>query len=319
MKIVALDGHTLNPGDNPWTLVEALGEFVVYDKTPDESVVERAAGAEVVLTNKVPLTAEVFDQLPGLKFVSVTATGYNVVDVEAARARGISVSNIPVYGTDSVAQYTLALLLELCHDVGHHSERVHEGGWIESGYWSFWDTPLTELSGKVLGLVGFGRIGQRVGQLAHAFGMEVWAYAPTPKDDPGYAPFAFKSSVEEIFAGADVVSLHCPQTADNAGFVNAALLGSMKENSLFINTARGGLVDEAALAEALRAGRPRAAATDVASAEPIGNDNPLLGAPNLIMTPHIAWATVEARGRLMQMTADNIAAYQKGAPIHVVN
>ena len=318
MKIVALDGHTLNPGDNPWTPVEALGEFSVYDKTPDELVLERAAGAEVVLTNKVPLTAEIFDQLPDLKFVSVTATGYNVVDVEAARARGVAVSNIPVYGTDSVAQYTLALLLELCHDAGHHSMRVHEGGWQASGYWSFWDTPLTELSGKVLGLVGFGRIGQRVGQLAHAFGMEVWAYAPSPKDDPGYAPFAFKS-VEEIFAGADVVSLHCPQTPDNGGFVNAALLGSMKVDSLFINTARGGLVDEQALADALRAGRPRAAATDVASTEPIGDDNPLLAAPNLIMTPHMAWATREARGRLMQMTADNIAAYQKGSPVNVVN
>ena len=188
MRIVALDGHTLNPGDNPWAPVEALGEFVVYDKTPDELVVERALGFDVILTNKVPLTADIFDQLPDLKFVSVTATGYNVVDVEAARARSIPVSNIPVYGTDSVAQYTLALLLELCHNVGHHDLRVHEGGWQESGYWSLWDTPLTELKGKTLGLVGFGRIGQRVGQLAHAFGMEVWAYAPSPKDDPGYAP-----------------------------------------------------------------------------------------------------------------------------------
>jgi glycerate dehydrogenase len=318
MKIVALDGHTLNPGDNPWTPVEALGEFSVYDKTPDELVIERAQGADVILTNKVPLTAALFDQLPALKFVSVTATGYNVVDVEAARARHIPVSNIPVYGTDSVAQYAIALLLELCHQTGHHSTRVHQGGWQKSGYWSFWETPLMELAGKTLGLVGFGRIGQRVGQLAHAFGMEVWAYAPSPKDNPGYAPFAFKS-VEEIFTGADVVSLHCPQTPDNTGFVNADLLGRMKEGALFINTARGGLIDEAALATALRAGRPRAAATDVASTEPIGDDNPLLEAPNLIMTPHLAWATVEARGRLMQMTADNIAAFVHGAPINVVN
>lgn len=318
MKIVALDGHTLNPGDNSWAPVEALGELAVYDKTPDDLIVTRAQGATVILTNKVPLTAAIFDQLPDLKFVSVTATGYNVVDVEAARARGIAVSNIPVYGTDSVAQYAIALLLELCHYIGHHDLRVHENGWQDSGYWSFWDTPLTELAGKVIGLVGFGRIGRRVGQLAHAFGMEVWAYAPSPKDDPGYAPFAFKS-VEEIFSGADIVSLHCPQTPDNAGFVNANLLGTMKQGSLFINTARGGLVDEQALADALRAGKPRAAATDVASTEPIGDDNPLLGAPNLIMTPHMAWATVEARGRLMQMTADNIAAFQRGEPIHVVN
>ena len=228
MKIVALDGHTLNPGDNSWAPVEALGEFAVYDKTPDDQIVARAQGATVILTNKVPLTAATFDQLPDLKFVSVTATGYNVVDVEAARARGIAVANIPVYGTDSVAQYAIALLLELCHYIGHHDLRVHENGWQDSGYWSFWDTPLTELAGKVIGLVGFGRIGQRVGHLAHAFGMEVWAYAPSPKDDPGYAPFAFKS-VEDIFSGADVVSLHCPQTPDNAGFVNAGLLGTMKE------------------------------------------------------------------------------------------
>ena len=318
MKIVALDGHTLNPGDNPWTPIEALGELAVYDKTPDELVVERAQDAAVILTNKVPLTADILDQLPALKFISVTATGYNVVDVEAAQARQIPVSNIPVYGTDSVAQYAMALILELCHQVGHHSNRVHAGGWQASGYWSFWETPLTELAGKTIGLVGFGRIGQRVGALAHAFGMEVWAYAPSPKDNPGYTPFAFKS-VEEIFTGADIVSLHCPQTPDNAGFVNANLLGCMKADSLFINTARGGLVDEAALTAALQAGRPRGAATDVASTEPIGDDNPLLSAPNLIMTPHLAWATVEARGRLMQMTADNISAFQDGAPINRVN
>jgi glycerate dehydrogenase len=318
MKIVALDGHTLNPGDNPWTPVEALGEFAVYDKTAAEKIIERAQGAEVILTNKVPLVAETFDQLPDLKYVSVTATGYNVVDVEAARAGNISVSNIPVYGTDSVAQYAMALLLSLCHRAEHHSDRVHQGGWQASGYWSFWETPLTELAGKVIGLVGFGRIGQRVGELAHAFGLEVWAYAPSSKEDPGYAPFAFKS-VEEIFARADIVSLHCPQTPENTGFVNADLLGSMKGGSLFINTARGGLVDEQALADALRAGRPRAAATDVASTEPIAATNPLLAAPNLIMTPHMAWATVEARQRLMQMTADNVAAFQRGEPINVVN
>lgn len=318
MKIVALDGHTLNPGDNPWDPIEALGEFAVYDKTPDELILARAEGAAVILTNKVPLTAETFDQLPDLKFVSVTATGYNVVDVEAARARDISVSNIPVYGTDSVAQYAMALLLELCHHMGRHDAAVHQGGWKGSGYWSFWETPLMELAGKTIGLVGFGRIGQRVGELAHAFGMEVWAYAPSPKELPGYEPFALKS-VEEIFAGADVVSLHCPQTPDNAGFVNAGLLGTMKEGALFINTARGGLVDEQALAEALRAGKPRAAATDVASTEPIESGNPLLQAPNLLITPHLAWATVEARKRLMATTAENVKAFQAGAPINVVN
>ena len=318
MKIVALDGHTLNPGDNPWDPVAALGDFSVYDKTPDELVLERAAGAQVLLTNKVPLTPAVFDALPDLQFVSVTATGYNVVDTEAARARDIPVSNIPVYGTDSVAQYAMALLLELCHHVGHHDNAVHQGGWKNSGYWSFWETPLMELAGKTIGLVGFGRIGQRVGELAHAFGMEVWAYAPSPKDAPAYAPFALKS-VEEIFSGADVVSLHCPQTPENTGFVNADLLATMKEGSLFINTGRGGLVDEQALLDALRAGTPRAAATDVASTEPIENGNPLLQAPNLLITPHMAWATVEARKRLMGMTADNIKAFQDGSPINLVN
>ena len=255
MKITVLDGHTLNPGDNPWDPVSALGEFAVYDKTPDDLILERAADADVILTNKVPLTAETFAQLPNLRFVSVTATGYNVVDVEAARARAIPVSNIPVYGTDSVAQYTMALLLELCHHVGRHDAAVHRGGWAESGHWCFWETPLTELAGKTIGLVGFGRIGQRVGELAHAFGMEVWAYAPSPKDPLGYAPFALKSTAE-IFAGADVVSLHCPQTPDNTGFVNAELLATMKEGALFINTSRGALVDEQALLEALRAGKP---------------------------------------------------------------
>ena len=318
MKIVALDGHTLNPGDNPWDPVSALGEFSVYDKTAEELILERAAGAQVILTNKVPLNAETFDQLPDLGFVSVTATGYNVVDVEAARARDIPVSNIPVYGTDSVAQYAMALLLERCHQVGRHDAAVQQGGWMGAGYWSFWETPLMELAGKTIGLVGFGRIGQRVGELAHAFGMEVWAYAPSAKEPPGYEPFALKS-VEEIFAGADVVSLHCPQTPDNAGFVNAELLGSMKDGSFFINTARGGLVDEQALLEALRLGKPRAAASDVASTEPIENGNALLKAPNLLITPHMAWATVEARKRLMQMTADNVQAFQTGSPINLVN
>ena len=318
MKITVLDGHTLNPGDNPWDPVSALGDFAVHDTTPDDLILARAADADVILTNKVPLTAATFAHLPNLRFVSVMATGYNIVDVAAARAHAIPVSNIPVYGTDSVAQYTMALLLELCHRIGHHDAAVHRGGWAESGYWCFWETPLMELVGKVIGLVGFGRIGQRVGELAHAFGMEVWAYAPSPKAPPGYAPFARKSTAE-IFAGADVVSLHCPQTPDNTGFVNAELLATMKEGSLFINTARGALVDEQALLQALRAGKPRAAATDVASVEPMAGDNPLLQAPNLLITPHIAWATLEARKRLMQMTAENVRAFLAGSPINVVN
>ena len=318
MKIVALDGYTLNPGDNAWDEIEQLGDLTVYDRTPTEQTVERAQGARVLLVNKAPLSAQTLAQLPDLGFVSVTATGYNIVDVEAARTHDIAVSNIPVYGTDSVAQYAMALLLDMCNRAAVHDAAVRQGGWQRSGNFSFWEAPLTELAGKTMGLIGFGRIGQRVGQLAHAFGMEVWAYAPSPKPAPGYQPFALKS-VEEIFAGADVVSLHCPQTPDNEGFVNAQLLGRMKAGSMFINTSRGGLVDEQALLEALRAGRPAAAATDVASTEPIQWDNPLLKAPNLLITPHMAWATVEARRRLMQMTAENVRAFQQGAPINVVN
>ncbi len=318
MKIVALDGQTLNPGDNPWTAIESLGDLTVFESTPPELIVERLQGVDVVLTNKVVLDEEVFNRLPDLKFVSVTATGYNVVDVAAAQKHNIIVSNIPVYGTNSVAQYTMALLLELCHYVGHHDLRVHEGGWKESGLWSFWDTPLVELSGKVMGLIGFGRIGSRVGKLANAFGMEVWAHSPSLKPDPGYTPFKF-CNVEEIFSGADVVSLHCPQTETNDKFVDSNLLSTMKEDSFFINTARGGLVDEEALLNALKIGRPRAAATDVASTEPINDDNPLLVAPNLIITPHMAWASREARGRLMQMSAENITAFSNGDPINVVS
>ena len=318
MKIVALDGQTLNPGDNPWTPIESLGDLTVYESTPPELIVERLQGVDVVLTNKVVLDEAVFNRLPDLKFVSVTATGYNVVDIKAAQKNNIIVSNIPVYGTDSVAQYTMALLLELCHYVGHHDLRVHEGGWKEAEVWSFWDTPLVELSGKIMGLIGFGRIGSRVGQLANAFGMEVWAHAPSTKPDPGYTPFQFRT-VEEIFSGADVVSLHCPQTETNVKFVDSNLLSTMKEDSFFINTARGGLVDEEALLEALKMGKPRAAATDVASNEPINDDNPLLRAPNLIITPHMAWASREARGRLMKMSAENIVAFSNGEPINVVS
>lgn len=319
MKIVVLDGHTMNPrGDNSWDVVGELGELEVYDFTPVEQIVERAQGAEVVLTNKTPLSRETLGQLPQLRFISVVATGYNVVDVEAARERDISVSNIPVYGTDSVAQYAIAMLLELCHHIGRHDQAVRQGGWQQAGQFSFWQGTLVELAGKTLGIVGFGRIGRRVAELGHAFGMEIIAYTPRPGQAPDYEPFAFRS-LEELFAEADAVSLHCPQTPENAGFVNSDLLGCMKPGSFLINTSRGALVNEADLLEALRAGRPAAAATDVASTEPIQEGNPLLKAPNLTITPHMAWATLEARRRLMAMTVENVKAYQQGAPINVVN
>ena len=318
MRIVVLDGYTLNPGDNPWDKVAALGAFTVYDRTPKEQIVERAEDADIVLTNKTPLSAETLEQLPDLKFIAVLATGYNVVDVGAARERGIPVSNVPVYGTDAVAQFVFALLLELCHHVAAHDASVKNGDWSNSADFCYWNTPLIELAGKRMGLVGFGRIGRRVGELAHAFGMEVLAHDVQPGEPPDYAPFEWRS-IDEVFAEADVVSLHCPQTPENAGFVNGALLGRMQPHAFFINTARGGLVNEKDLAEPLSKGTIAGAAVDVVSSEPIVPDNPLLKAKNILITPHIAWATLAARQRLMHTTAENIAAFIEGAPVNVVN
>jgi glycerate dehydrogenase len=314
---VVLDGYTLNPSDNPWDDVARLGDFTVYEKTDSVDIVERAAGAEIVLTNKTPLTAATLAQLDKLQFISVLATGYNIVDVEAARKRNIPVSNVPIYGTDSVAQFVFALLLELCHNVGHHSNAVRDGRWAASGHFCFWDTPLIELSGRTIGIVGFGRIGRRVGEVARAFGMRVLA-ADTVRENPPAYEFEWRE-IPELVAEADVVSLHCPQTADNARMVNRKFLAKMKPDSFLINTARGGLVDEKDLADALNSGGIAGAACDVVSAEPISAKNPLLTARNLLLTPHIAWATLAARKRLMKTTSENIAAFLSGKPIHVVN
>ncbi|MDY7010685.1 MAG: D-2-hydroxyacid dehydrogenase [Planctomycetota bacterium] len=318
MKIVVLDGKTLNPGDNPWDAVEKLGELTVYDRTADDEILQRAAGAEVLLTNKTPLSAETLEQLDSLRFISVLATGYNVVDVEAAGRRGVVVSNVPIYATDSVAQFTFAMLLELCHHVGSHDSAVKAGRWAESGNFCFWDFPLVELAGKKMGIVGFGRIGRRVGELAHAFGMEVLAADVNQVNPPEYEPFQWVE-VEELFTTADVVSLHCPQTSDNVGMVNRELLGRMKAGAFLINTSRGGLIVEADLAGALNAGQIAGAALDVVSTEPIKPDNPLLSAQNCLITPHIAWAALAARRRLMATTAENIAAFVAGKPINVVS
>jgi len=316
VRIVVLDGYTLNPGDNPWTDVERLGALTVYDRTPPNEVIARAAGAQIILTNKTPLSAETLAKLPDLRFVSVLATGYNVVDVAAARQREIPVSNVPVYGTDSVAQFVFALVLELCQHVARHSELVHQGEWARSRDFCFWTAPLVELAGKQMGIVGFGRIGRRVGELAHAFGMSVCAHDPYPGAMPSYGPFEWKG-IDEVFALADVVSLHSPQTEENRGMVDARLLGLMKPEAILINTARGGLVKEADLAAALNSGRIAGAGVDVVSEEPIRPDNPLLGARNCLITPHIAWATLAARRRLMRTTADNIAAFIAGSPINL--
>lgn len=318
MNIVVLDGYTLNPGDNPWTEVEKLGEFTVYDRTPANQIVERAEAADVVLTNKTLLSAVTIAALPNLKFISVLATGYNIVDTEAARKRDISVSNVPIYGTDSVAQFVIALLLQHCHHAALHQQAVKDGQWAKSGDFSFWNTPIIELAGLKMGIVGFGRIGRRVGELAHALGMDVLAYDIYHGDPPAYSHFAWKD-MRELFAESDVVSLHAPQTAENTEMVNKDLLSVMKPNAFLINTARGGLVQEADLAEALNNGQIAGAALDVVSKEPIEESNPVFNAKNCYITPHIAWATLAARMRLMQTTAENIAAYAQGAPINVVN
>jgi len=317
MKIVVLDGYTLNPGDHSWKDVEAFGELTVHKFTEEPDILSRSRGAEIILTNKTPLTAETLEQLPDLKYIGVLATGFNVVDIEAARSRGIPVTNIPTYGTDSVAQFVMALLLELCHHVAHHSDAVRDGAWKRAGQFCFWDFPLIELAGRTMGIIGFGRIGRRVGELAHAFGMKVLA-ADVYRDNPPDFPFEW-AEIPEVFAKADVVSLHCPQTADNVEMVNRDLLERMKPSAFLINTSRGGLIQEADLAAALEAGTLAGAACDVVSAEPIKDDNPLLSAPNMILTPHIAWATLSARQRLMKTTAENIGAFLEGSPINVVN
>lgn len=320
MRIVVLDGHTLNPGDNPWDELATLGELEVYERSAPVEVVPRARGAEIVLTNKTVLDAAALAALPELRFVAVLATGYNVVDVAAARARGIVVANVPEYGTDSVAQHVLALLLELASGVGEHDAAVHAGEWQRCPDFSFWRRPLVELAGLTFGIVGFGRIGRRVGELANALGMRVIASGRSGAayaGDPSWPGFA-RQPVEVLFAASDAVSLHCPLTADNVRFVNAALLARMRPSAFLINTARGGLVDESALAAALARGELAGAGLDVVSEEPIRDDNPLLAAPRCILTPHLAWATLAARRRLMAIAVANVRAWLAGAPINVV-
>ncbi len=317
MKIVVLDGATLNPGDNPWDDVAQLGEFVCHDRTAVDQIIERSLDADVLLTNKTPLSAETLAQLPQLKFVGVLATGYNIVDVKAARARGVAVANVPIYGTDAVAEYVFALLLNFLRQPQLHSDLVHQGEWNRVNEWSFWRRPLAEVAGRTIGIVGFGRIGRRVGELAAAFKMKVLVNDVFQGNPPSY-PVAWRS-IPELFAEADVVTLHCNLTPENTGLINRALLQSMKRSAYLINTSRGPLVRDADLAEALHAGWIAGAALDVVTVEPIPADNPLLQAPSLTLTPHIAWAAVEARRRLTKVAAENIAAFQAGQPINLVN
>ncbi|GAB6175387.1 D-2-hydroxyacid dehydrogenase [Desulfobaculum senezii] len=318
MKIVVLDGQTLNPGDNPWLPIEELGDVTVYPRTEPEDIVERAQGARMVLTNKSALTADVIAQLPDMRYIGVLATGFDMVDLEAAGRRGIPVCNVPGYGTNAVAQFVFAMILELNHRVRDHDLSVKDGDWARSEDWCYWRSPQVELTGQTMGVVGFGAIGSRVCELAHAFGMRVLVNTRTPKPVPDYAPFSY-ASIEQVFEQSDVVSLHCPLTPENEGFVDEALLSRMRPDALLVNTSRGRLINEPDLAAALHAHNLRGAALDVVSHEPIAPDNPLLTAPGCLLTPHIAWASLTARQNLMRQAAANIHAFQQGRPINVVN
>ena len=318
MRIVVLDGHTLNPGDNPWDELAALGELVVHDRSAPDEIVPRARGAAVALTNKTHLDAAMLAALPELRYVGVLATGYNVVDVAAARAHGIAVTNVPEYGTDFVAQHVFALLLEIANAVGEHDAAVHAGEWQRCPDFSFWTRPLLELAGLTMGIVGYGRIGRRVGDVARALGMRVLASARPGGAIPAATSTETWCDLEHLFATADVVTLHCPLTAENERFVNARLLARMKRSAFLINAARGQLVDEAALAAALADGTIAGAGLDVVSEEPIRADNPLLRAPNCVITPHVAWASLAARRRLMATAVENLRAYLAGRPVNLV-
>jgi len=317
MKITALDGHTLNPGDNPWTVIEALGELTVYDRTQTDQIVERARDADMILTNKVPLSAETLSQLPNLKFISVLATGYNIIDTAACAARGIPVSNVPLYGTDAVAEFVFSLILDFAKRPAFHSELAKGGTWESCPDFCFWENlHFRELAGKTMGLIGFGRIGQRVGELAAAFKMNILAHSRSQSAATAF-PFAW-ASIDEILEKSDFVSLHCPLTPETQDLISATSLAKMKPTAFLVNTARGPLINEQALADALNAGLIAGAACDVVSAEPILPTNPLLHANNLTLTPHIAWAAIEARKRLMAVTAENIAAFLAGKSINTV-
>jgi len=320
MKIVVLDGYTENPGDLSWAGLEALGELKVYDRTPAgdlNEIIRRIGDAEAVYTNKTPIGRAVMDACPNIKFIGVLATGYNVVDVETAKEKGIPVTNIPTYGTAAVGQMAIALLLEVCHHVGHHDRAVHEGRWEHSPDWCFWDYPLIELEGKTLGIIGLGRIGLTTARIAKAMGMNIIAYDEHPseagKTAAEYVP------LDELFRRADVISLHCPLFPSTEGLINKANIAKMKDGVILINNSRGQLVVEQDLADALNSGKVYAAALDVVSSEPIKGDNPLLTAKNCIITPHISWAPKESRERLMKIAVSNLEAFLSGHPVNVVN
>lgn len=314
MKIIVLDGYTLNPGDLSWKRIADHGTLTIYDRTTPEDVAERIGNAEIVFTNKTVLKEEHFSRCSNLKYIGVLATGYNVVDIAAAQRHGICVTNIPTYGTTAVAQYTIAMILELCHHIGEHNRTVQQGRWSSSKDFCYWDYPLVELKEKTLGIIGYGRIGQAVGKLAQAFGMNILAYDQyqIPNAEAEYV------SLDEIFSRADILSLHCPLFPETKELIREENIQKMKPGTLLINTSRGGLVKEADLARALKNGIIAGAALDVVSTEPISIENPLLGLENCIITPHIAWAPKESRERLMNIAADNLEAFLQGNLINIV-
>jgi len=318
MKIVVLDGYTLNPGDLSWDKLFNLGEVVLHDRTPADKIKERSLDADVLITNKTPLTEETINDLPHLKYIGVLATGYNIVDTSAAKRRNIIVTNVPAYSTMSVAQLTFALLLELCHHVQKHSDSVMEGKWAESVDFSNWDFPLIELSGKTLGIIGFGNIGKKVADIATVFGMNIIAASRHETDQSERKNFRW-AEINEVLAQADIVSIHCPLLPETKGLINAESLKRMKRSAFLLNTSRGHVVVEPDLADALNNGIIACAAIDVLSIEPPAKDNPLFKAKNCLITPHIAWATKEARGRLMDIAVNNLAAFINGKRVNVVN
>lgn len=320
MKLVVLDGYTENPGDLSWEGLKEFGELTVYDRTSyveSPLIAERISNAEIVITNKTPISRTTIDKCPNIRLIAVLATGYNVVDYNYAAEKGIPVVNVPTYGTASVSQFSIALLLEICHHIGHHDKTVHEGKWAENADWCYWDYPLIELEGKTMGIIGFGRIGQAEGRIAKALGMNVIAYDLYPNESGRV--IADYVTLDELFANSDVISLHCNLTPENTEMINRNNIAKMKDGVILLNNARGQLVNEADLADALASRKVAAAGLDVVSTEPIKADNPLLSVSNCIITPHISWAPKESRSRIMDSTVENIRAFLAGKPVHVIN
>ena len=316
MKIVVLDGYTLNPGDLSWDGFKALGDVVVYDRTPADKTIERIGDAAIVITNKTVIDEEVLEACLGIKYIGVLATGYNVVNVKTAKEKEIIVTNIPSYGTAAVAQFTIGLLLEVCHHIGEHSRSVYQGDWTKSPDFSYWRYPLIELAGKTMGIIGFGRIGQATARIAEALGMKVVVHSRHEMKSSDTLTFL---SLEKVCAHADVISLHCPLSKETQGMINKRSIASMKDGVIILNTSRGPLIVEEDLAEALNSGKVYGAGLDVVAVEPLEKNNPLLAAKNCIITPHIAWASQESRKRLMDMAVENLAKFLANSPIHVVN